>query len=66
MLPAFADDKLSKEAAQQLVEMLEDDTIPTHKGCELPQADAETLRRKADERQRLAQGSGLPQCVIPQ
>lgn len=36
MNPAFADHKLSVEAAKQLVEMIEDDSIPVHFGQELP------------------------------
>lgn len=36
MLVAYSDEKLSLEAAQQLVKMAEDDSLPTAQGADLP------------------------------
>jgi len=53
LLAAYCDDKLSMEAAEQLVHMAEDTSIPVHAGEDLPKADRAALLRKA----------GLPQKV---
>jgi hypothetical protein len=43
-LPAFEDDPLPVEAAQQLIEMTEDSSFPTHEGKDLPKADPQTIQ----------------------
>jgi hypothetical protein len=47
LLPAYCDEQLSVEAAQQLVRMAEDTSHPTGEGKELPAADKAALLKKA-------------------
>jgi len=51
LLVAYRDDKLSVEAAEQLVRMAQDPTVPTHLGEELPAADRAALLQKARAKQ---------------
>lgn len=50
LLPAFADEKLSVEGAEQLVRMAEDETVTTARGQDLPLADRDALMNAAKER----------------
>ena len=45
-LAAFHDDQLSVEAAEQLVQMRKDDSLPTHSGNDLPTADRTAIMIK--------------------
>ena len=56
LLAAYRDDKLSTEAAEELVRLTEDASIPTHTGEDLPKADKAALLRKARVTQK-GQGS---------
>lgn len=47
LLAAYRDDRLSVEAAEQLVHMTEDASIPAHAGEDLPTADRAALLRRA-------------------
>jgi len=47
LLAAFADNRLSKEAAEQLVQMAADETVPVGIGQDLLAADRAALYRKA-------------------
>lgn len=46
-LPAYCDDTLSVEAAQQLVRMAKDKSYPAAKGQDLPTGDKQALLKKA-------------------
>lgn len=52
LLPAYADRELSAEGQQQLVDMMEDQNMPTPVGMDLPEANREVLLRKRDEERR--------------
>ena len=56
LLAAYRDDRLSTEAAEELVRLSEDASIPAHTGEDLPRADKAALLRKARVTQR-GQGS---------
>ncbi len=47
LLAAYRDERLSVEAAEQLVRMSEDVSIPAYAGEDLPTADRADLLRKA-------------------
>jgi hypothetical protein len=53
LLAAYCDSTLSVEAAEQLAGMVEDASIPTHAGEDLPKADREALLRKARQVQKV-------------
>ena len=55
-LAAYRDDTLSTEAAEELVRMSEDASLPTHAGEDLPRADKAALLRKVRVTQQ-GQGS---------
>lgn len=50
MLVAFRDKTISVEAAEQLVAMTEDKSMPVHEGKDLPKADRDALLARARER----------------
>jgi len=54
LLAAYCDDRLSVEAAEQLVSMAEDTSIPAHDGEDLPKADLAALLRKARQAQKVS------------
>jgi hypothetical protein len=54
LLPAYCDDTLSVQAAEQLVCMAEDTSIPAHAGEDLPKADRAALLRKASQTQKVS------------
>jgi hypothetical protein len=53
MLAAHAATTVSVEAAEELVRLMEDKNTPRHSGKDLPQADKETLLRRAKKAKRL-------------
>ncbi len=53
LLAAYCDSTISVEAAEQLVSMAEDASIPVHTGDDLPKADREALLQKVRKTQRV-------------
>lgn len=51
-LAAFHDDELSVEAAEQLVQMTKDESLPTHGGKNLPTADRAAVLVKIKAKRR--------------
>ena len=51
LLAAYADDRLSVQAAEELVRLAEDASIPEHAGEDLPKADKAALLRKIQQAQ---------------